>query len=416
MQSHSQRIWPIGPQYQRIDEDDATEILDDPESDVWHVQVAAGDVRVVSVETLDDLYRYDVIDQHVFVWQKGMPGWVQLESLLGPDADDQEDPFHVLLGPGIVRELTLEQLDEFYTNEIIDENTMVWQKGMTEWQSLGKVAGIGEALPSDLPTVPQQNHVARPYVAPVTSAPPVARPYVAPVTSAPPVAFTIEPPAEVAAGRPVRWPFRLALAAGVILAVLRNDLAYSVVGQTALANRYTDAEAALLGGPAFGTMRSVERLVTDCGGHLDPVRLPVAVTQYADTQKAHAAQAKPPSNAEPTPKASSSSSANASAIPVASAQVANTPTAPNPSTTASVASASTTGALPPGVTREAANDKGKTSTALTQNVAAALGGMSARPSATPKTTNARPAKKRAAGAKGSLRSNGSYFDPLNPTL
>ncbi|HEY5957256.1 MAG TPA: GYF domain-containing protein, partial [Polyangiaceae bacterium] len=191
----------------------------------WHVQVAAGDVRVVTLDKLDDLYRYDVVDENAFVWQPGMSNWIKLGTLLEAaeetaapapiyvqlspdnikpvtleqlgdyyrygtvdgstlvwtaatnewtslaqalgqgslasaqasdqaDDDEPEDPFFVLFGPGDVREITLEQLDDYYRYGVISESTMLWQKGMGEWQSLGKVAGI-EETPEPIRNAPE---------------------------------------------------------------------------------------------------------------------------------------------------------------------------------------------------------------------------------------------------------------------
>jgi hypothetical protein len=368
-------------------------MIDAAVDEIWHVQVTAGDVRIVTLDKLDDLYRYDVIDEHAFVWQTGMTEWVPLGTLLGIESHEPEEPFHVVLSSGGVRELSLEQLDDFYRNEIIDERTLVWQKGMTEWQPLGKVAGIDSAATPEPPTVPHRQIAAQPFVA---SAP-----------TSPPVAFTIEPPPAVAAQSSGRWPVRLALVAGMILAVFRNDLAYSVVGQTPLASRYTDAEARVFGGPVFGTTRSVERLVAECGGHLEPVRLPVAVTQYADAQKSSAARAKVENATEST------SGRPSSAV---SKPTANASAATSVATPAMVAPATANATALPTTVADVPNAKGKNSTALSQNVATALGALPVKASAPPSKSTARPAKKRASSSKGAMRAGGSYFDPLNPSL
>ncbi len=394
MNTRSRQAWPVGLQTYEIEEVDAAEIIDEPADELWQVQVAAGDVRTVTLDKLDDLYRYDVIDEQAFVWQTGMTQWVRLSTLLGVEATEPEEPFHVLLGPGNVKQLSLEQLDDFYRIEVIDENTLIWQKGMTEWQALGKLAGIDAATSVELPTTPQHQIATQRFNPPVPRVAPVA--FVAPVLSAPPVAFTIEPLPQASVGGAGRWLIRLALAAGVILALLRNDLAYSMVGQTALASRYAELETSLLGGPSFGTERSVERLVADCGGPLEPVRLPVAVTQFADAQKSLAARTKAETNAKPLPSESPKSTA------AAVSSVAGTPAAP--------ASAPASAQVP--------NAKAASAAPMSQNVAAALGGLPVKSSApsAKAASSARPAKSRATKSKGQLRSGGSYFDPLNPTL
>jgi len=406
--SHSQRAWPIGPSHQAATVAQTSVGSQVAPDEVWHVQVAAGDVRVVTLEKLDDLYRYDAIDEQAFVWQTGMSGWVQLRTLLGidaaPDITEPEEPFHVLFGAGNVRELTLVQLDEFYRNEIIDESTLVWTKGMTAWQSLGQVAGIDDTASVELPTVPQRPIATQPIVVPVARTQPV----IVPVLTTPPVAFSIEPPLYAEAGRGWRWPFRLALAAGVALAIFRNDLAYSIVNGTALARSYTQAEASVLGGPSFGTLRSVETFIADCGGHLEPVRLPVAVTQYADAQKQFAAAAKTKSSAE-------ASGVNPSSGSTVTSPVAEHVTGAS-SGTAALNQAAVASAPASGAASELGATKAKPVADLSKSVAATIGKMPVKPAASRMKASARPARKGSSSSKGGLRSGGSYFDPLNPTL
>lgn len=410
MNTRPLRTRPIGPYNHGIEDDGAEELPDEPVDDIWHVQVAAGDVRIVTLEKLDDLFRYDVIDDQVFVWQKGMAEWIRLATLLmATEAEEPEEPFHVLVGPGNVKQLSLEQLDDFYRLEVIDEGTLIWQKGMTDWLPLGKVAGIEPAVPAELPTRPLQEIVTQPFavrpeaaIARPSAAPRVSIPasatFTSPPVSAPPVAFSIQPQEAPEGSRSGSWLVRLSVAAGVLLALFRNDLAFSAVQNTSIGARYAALEGSLLGGPMFGTSRSVERLVADCGGHLEPVRLPIAVTQYADSQKRSAAQTLA-SKAEATKPSSDAASNKPAAATPSSSQV-------RPEATIAAAAATQT------------NPIGKAATPLGQNMAAALGGLPTKPAAAPtKAVSAsRPAKKRGASNKSSLRSNGNYFDPLNPTL
>jgi hypothetical protein len=365
------RTRPIGPN-QGIEEIEAVEDLDDPTDDIWHVQVAASDVRVVTLDKLNDLFRFDVIDEQVFVWQKGMTDWVRLSTLLGAQEPEPEEPFHVLLGPGNVKPLTLEQLDDFYRHEVIDEDTLVWQEGMSEWQTLGKVAGI---------------------TAQASSAPFVQPPQLA-TYSAPPVAFNLEPPQTDSKGG-ARWLVRFAIAAGVVLALLRNDLVFSMLQETPLAARYATFESSIVGGPVYGTSRSVEQLVAECGGHLQAVRLPIAVTEFVDAQKLLAARAKPLDAATTTKKSDTVSAPLAIASSPAMAGV-DKARAPATTTTAKDGVA---------LARGPATANTPSSQPLSRNVAA-----------TKTSTSARTVKKRASSGKSALRANGSYFDPLNPSL
>ncbi|HEY8944020.1 MAG TPA: DUF4339 domain-containing protein, partial [Polyangiaceae bacterium] len=64
-------------------------------------------------------------------------------SSTGPNSASPPDVWHVLMAPGETKILSLEQLDDFFRLEVIDGSTKVWQPGMTEWLPLSVVAGLG---------------------------------------------------------------------------------------------------------------------------------------------------------------------------------------------------------------------------------------------------------------------------------
>ena len=45
------------------------------EISVWHVAVSSDDVKVMTLEQLDDAFRLDVIDTSTPVWKSGMTTW-----------------------------------------------------------------------------------------------------------------------------------------------------------------------------------------------------------------------------------------------------------------------------------------------------------------------------------------------------
>jgi len=206
------------------------------------------------------------------------------------------------------------------------------------------------------------------------------------VPSSPPTTFNIEPRTEGRKGGGT-WLVRIAMAAGVVLALLRNDLLHDLAQNTGLADRYAVAEARVLGGPTFGTVRAVERLVADCGGHLEPIRLPLAVTEFADSQKRQTARSALPSVSE-TEK---------------SAAVSPERSGPSQAKTNVQTPASSA----------------KTEEQSRQNMGKALGGQALKsaPARNRPIANEIPTKKRAAaGTKSGVRANGSYYDPLNGAL
>jgi hypothetical protein len=85
--------------------------------------------------------------------------------------DPHEDVWHVQLESGEVRILTLDQLDAFYQNGIIDEETYILRDGTMEWLKLRDV--LGESEPAAQPARP----AAAPAVLSYGSVPPYQPPY-----------------------------------------------------------------------------------------------------------------------------------------------------------------------------------------------------------------------------------------------
>jgi hypothetical protein len=59
------------------------------DQDLWHVEVAPDDVRVVTLDQLDEAFQDGLVTESMRVWQEGMPCAVSLGELLG--AGDDED-------------------------------------------------------------------------------------------------------------------------------------------------------------------------------------------------------------------------------------------------------------------------------------------------------------------------------------
>ena len=237
---------------------------------------------------------------------------------MGSVADDR---WHVRMAPGEVKVLTLEQIDDLFRLEMIDGDTLVRQDGTENWQPLRVVAGlddeasvaVGSALPPPPPAPlppPAQSapaplsppSEAAPFVhspsflppppsAPVRSAPPpaplpsVAPPVVKPapplLTPAPPVVkpappvLRLEPPvvtsfaplalmSPVPPSRPSRVEsllIGLAALLGLLVALQRNGALAALCASAGQGAAYGKLEAAW-GGPGFGTPRAVDALVS----------------------------------------------------------------------------------------------------------------------------------------------------------
>jgi GYF domain 2 len=58
---------------------------------------------------------------------------------------DEGEVFHVIMGPNDTRQLSLEQIDDFFRLGVIDEQTLIWSEGMAGWETLGAAAGLGSS-------------------------------------------------------------------------------------------------------------------------------------------------------------------------------------------------------------------------------------------------------------------------------
>src|SRR5262245_48104812 len=83
---------------------------DDEERDTWHVLMAPNDVRVLSLEQLDDTFRLGLINERTLVWRPSLVDWTELNSLIGDAEPDQDrNVWHVLVAPNRVVDVTLDQ-------------------------------------------------------------------------------------------------------------------------------------------------------------------------------------------------------------------------------------------------------------------------------------------------------------------
>lgn len=186
-----------------------TDFKVDPEEE-FHV-VLGGQVMALSLDRLDDYYQSDVIDDATLIWQPTFPEWLRLDVVLAKIAENEpvapaptlpSDVYYVMLGPGEVKTMSLEQLDDSYRLDVIALDTLVWQEGYTEWVPLGVLLGADDEpavsiAPSLAPAMPATRaNWALPSEAP-------RAPSFAPLASTTPRAPSYAPLASSPASRPV---------------------------------------------------------------------------------------------------------------------------------------------------------------------------------------------------------------------
>lgn len=249
---------------------------EDDDRDTWHVLMAPNEVRVFSLEQLDDTFRLGLIDERTLVWRPSLVEWTELERVID-EAEPEDDPevWHALVGPGRVVEGTLDQLDHAYQTGAINERTLVWRPGMTEWMPLGVMAGIDfDARPAPTPTT--AHALSAPPSSGVRSVVPTAVPSVVPI------AFSVPPYVETRSWAE-RWLFGAALVATAALVLYRNDFVYQAAVAAGKAAYVEQAEQRAFGGPVFGTSRSVSELIQR--QHIDYSRIAIPV-MLEDQQRA----------------------------------------------------------------------------------------------------------------------------------
>src|SRR5688572_7560768 len=110
--------------------------------------------------------------------------------------DPAEELWHVRMGPTEVKQLTLEQLDDLFRLDVISADTQVWQEGMDEWLPLSVVAGLGDDEPPiSIPvSAPPPRSAQRIAATTSTSWPPVVTPQRAATASSWPPAVSFSAP------------------------------------------------------------------------------------------------------------------------------------------------------------------------------------------------------------------------------
>src|SRR5260221_11380366 len=81
---------PLTWLYRRVSTMGYYEATDSTDSDLWHVQLASGEVCTMTLDLLDDAFQDGIINEQTYVWQEGSPDWVTLGEVAGLDAVDSE--------------------------------------------------------------------------------------------------------------------------------------------------------------------------------------------------------------------------------------------------------------------------------------------------------------------------------------
>jgi len=353
------------------------------------------------------------------------------------------DKWHVALAPGDVKVVSLEQLDDLFRLSIVDAETKVWQDGMSEWQPLRIIAGLDEPAPEPRRTHPKP---PSPRSAPPPPSPTRPRSVAPSPASFYPDAIALAPtqPAfavpiavqQLASVRPLvvssapqraaqggggfgRFLLGLGLVAGVAVSLYRNDVVRQAAHSAHQEALYARLEAAF-GGPSFGTLRAVEQAnvtatlaaaipasVEDSAGHAS-LTTPAASEPTKPESTAHAAAPPVVSLESLAPEKAGS----ARPKPEAPAAAVSMPPAPAPRSVAQAATPKSVAPVKPvsvsvapkpaAIEKQAAPEKPAAQMTERERLNAAIG----------QAMLTSPSK----ASKASSKSKSNEYDPLNPKL
>jgi hypothetical protein len=240
------------------------------ENDKWHVQFSSDEVKIVSLEQLDDLFRLSIVDSETQVWQTGMTEWQPLRVIAGLEEEPAPQPKR---GPPKPPTRAQSSTVRPAPPPARPDMQSVRPAAPAPRSASPSVRPAPPASPSVRPAPPaaRQAHVAPAsfYPEPILAAPsayPAQSAYAAPIAFAPVNAMTSVRPLVVSHAPPIvqggggfgRFLVGIALLAGVGVTAYRNDYLREgahAAHQEALYARLENA----LGGPAFGTVRAVEQ-------------------------------------------------------------------------------------------------------------------------------------------------------------
>jgi hypothetical protein len=274
------------------------------ENDKWHVQLSSDEVKIVSLEQLDDLFRLSIVDSETQVWQSGMAAWQPLRVIAGLEEEPAPPPKR---GP-----------PKPPTRAGSPSVRPAPPPARADMQSVRPAAPAPRSAPR---SVPQPAYVAPAsfYPEPIVAAPASYRPaaaYAAPIAFAatmpaansvrPLVVSQAPPMVQRGGGGFGRFLVGLALLAGVGITAYRNDFIREGAHAAHQDALYARLEGAL-GGPAFGTVRALEQSAAA------QAALEVSANSVAAIRSA--VPSSPPSSAETQPSNTGNSPSEARATP-----------------------------------------------------------------------------------------------------
>ncbi|WP_437549626.1 DUF4339 domain-containing protein [Sorangium sp. So ce367] len=238
---------------------------DDRES-LWHVAIAPDDIKVLTLDKLDDLFRLDVIDETTKIWRPGMAAWQPLGVVAGIEPTPPEPaqvqgppPSTARRGPPPPppRAPGRRNMDSDHPTPVASP--------MSSTMPLGAPMSLGDTMPlraldDSSPHLVTRTEVQAPPAAMLAASRPTSPPWMPEARE--PELFneaTYAAPRARDTGRAQRLTLALSVVAGLVVTLYRNDVLLDAARSSGHQGVYLKVETAL-GGPGFGTPRSIEKL------------------------------------------------------------------------------------------------------------------------------------------------------------
>jgi hypothetical protein len=310
--------------------------------ELWHVRLPHDEVKQLTLEQLDDLFRLELVSADTQVWQPGMDEWLPLSVVAGLDDDEPA-----------TMSIPVSEPPPTTVKRVAATTQLGWPPPPVPASSWPPPAAPASFPPSALrsaavTTRPPPPPSARSN-APVSSAmsswppaaawsdPPLARsavsgfaptvgagatPFVAPLS--PPLGVFEDTAPRARRGGSGAWIVVLSVLVGAAVTLYRNDVVHAAANSMGQSATFLTLETAL-GGPGFGTPRAVEQMMTRPKLEAEPATSSLTTTLPATTPAATA-----PSSPTPAPQATTASAPTAEAPKPAAAPAPEAPKAAAP--------------------------------------------------------------------------------------
>jgi hypothetical protein len=370
------------------------------DEDLWHVRIAPDEVKILSLEKLDDLFRLDVIDGDALVWQPGMDEWLPLSVVAGM-GDDEPEVVELSVSEPPPRPIGATTATAWPPQAVPNQTLNAWppqsappppsSRSMLEPPSArmpqqvrlpplsapparaadsvaplphpgrtGSVAPLphpgrtGSVAPLPHPgrSLPPSAHSASSWPPPAAWEDPAPSPFATTVAAGAgaaefPLYAESKPRSAIPTDVRIRhrsgggggtWVVVVALAAGAAVTLYRNAMVHAAAKSMGQETAYLNLETAL-GGPSFGTPRAVEKMSESSRALLESLAAASTPTPGAASTAAFTGTSSPATTAAPLATAAPAEDKKAEDTTAAAKPVAASAPDPTPARPAAASGA-----------------------------------------------------------------------------